>query len=52
MPKSVKKSFFTVTAGFEPGIYSSYKDVVEQTRGYCNAKFKKFDSYQVGWVGR
>jgi len=46
MPKSVKKSFFTVTAGFEPGIYSSYKDVVEQTRGYCNAKFKKFDSYQ------
>lgn len=46
MPKASKKSFFTVTAGFEPGIYSNYKDVLKQTSGYSNAKFKKFESYQ------
>ncbi|KAF6766757.1 ribonuclease H-like domain-containing protein, partial [Ephemerocybe angulata] len=35
-------AFYAVRKGFRPGVYSTWGDCEDQTKGYNNAKYKKF----------
>ena len=37
-----KKKFYAVKNGHNPGIYSTWPECQEQTKGFPNAKFKGF----------
>jgi ribonuclease HI len=39
-----KQKYYTVWNGLTPGVYSSWKDCLLQTKGVKDAKFKSFDS--------
>ncbi|KAF5323583.1 hypothetical protein D9611_005559 [Ephemerocybe angulata] len=42
MPSKPSGAFYAVRKGFRPGVYSSWGDCEDQTKGYNNAKYKKF----------
>ena len=42
--KKIENVFYAVKVGRKPGIYKTWKKCQEQTTGFKNSKFKKFDS--------
>lgn len=41
-----KQKFYVVWEGFEPGVYTSWKECQRQVDGFAFAKYKSFDSIQ------
>lgn len=39
----MKKYYYAVRRGFDPGIYESWEECQRQTKGCSNASFKKFE---------
>ena len=44
MAKPKKKKFYVVWVGQRPGIYMSWPNVQQQTKGVAGAKYKSFDT--------
>ncbi len=47
MPKKPKMKYYVVWNGRKPGIYTSWEECEKQVKGYKNAKYKAFESYQL-----
>ncbi|KAF8511362.1 ribonuclease H-like domain-containing protein [Gautieria morchelliformis] len=44
MPKAGKTAFYAVHVGHQPGVYSTWADCEQYTKGYPKAQFKKFST--------
>lgn len=44
MSKSSKKTYYAVHKGYNPGIYSTWKDCEKEIKKFIGAEFKKFDT--------
>ena len=46
MQQPTKESFYAVSKGRKPGIYTTWKDCESQTKGFAGALFKKFKTFE------